>query len=93
MGARENDRVLNEAESLFKKEEARNSRFRQQQGKNPEVQMKPLARGSTLVGHPEREEPEQPGRVEGNCEISLYVKQYISAPNDRESVRDFAPAR
>ena len=61
--------------------------------KNPEVEMKPLARRSTLIGHPEREEPEQPGRVEGNCEISLHVKQSVSAQNDRESVRDFAPAR
>lgn len=41
--------------------------------KDPEVQVKPLARGSTLVGNPEREEPEQSCRVEGNCQISLSV--------------------
>jgi len=49
--------------------------------------MKPLARRSALVGHPEREEPEKSGRVEGDCEVILYVKQRVSVPNGEELQR------
>ena len=42
--------------------------------KDPEVQVESLAGGSTLVGHPEREEPEQASRVEGYCKICLRVE-------------------
>ena len=55
--------------------------------------MKPLARRSALVGYPEREEPEQPGRVEGDCEISLYVEQRVSTPNGGEELQRIAHQR
>jgi hypothetical protein len=41
---------------------------------NPEVEIKSLSRGSTFIRHPERKESEQPGCVEGNCQISLCVE-------------------
>jgi len=55
--------------------------------------MKPLARRSTLVGYPEREEPEQPGRVERDGEISLYVERCVSVPNGREELQRIAHQR
>jgi hypothetical protein len=61
--------------------------------KDPKVQVKPLTRGSTFAGYPEREKPKQSCRVEGNCEISLHVKQSISIPNGREELRCVAHQR
>ena len=59
--------------------------------KNPEVQVKPLARRSTSVGYPEREEPEQSGRIEGYREVSLYTK--FSSTWKRRIATHFTPAR
>jgi hypothetical protein len=50
-------------------------------------------RRSTLVGYPEREEPEQPGCDEGNCEISPWVKQSVSVSNGREELWRIAHER
>ena len=55
--------------------------------KDPEVKMEPPPRGSTLFGHPEREEFEEACLVEGNCHISLHVDRVISVPNRRIRVR------
>jgi hypothetical protein len=86
--ARENDRVLYDDE--FLKKEKYGTHVSDSNGekeeKNPEVQVKPLTRRPTLFCHPEREEPEQPGCVEGNCEISLCVKWSASVPNGREGL-------
>ena len=49
--------------------------------KDPEVQVKSLARGSAFVGYPERKGPKQSRHIEGNCETSLYSKQSILVPN------------
>jgi hypothetical protein len=68
-GAREDDRVLYEDKQLKKKGEYRtnvsNSNGEKDE-EDPKVQVEPLAGGSTLVGYPECEEPEQPSRIEGN---------------------------
>ena len=62
--------------------------------KDPEVQVEPFSRGSTLVGYPERKKPEQSCRVEGNCEISLYAKKiYISSKRESRITTHCAPAR
>jgi hypothetical protein len=45
----------------------------EEEEKDPEVEVEPLARRSAPIGHPEREEPEQPRCVEGNCQIGLSV--------------------
>ena len=75
--SREDDRVLNEGKYLEREEKYRayvsNSNGEKEE-EHPKVQVKSLAGGSTLVGHPEREEPEQPSRIEGNCHISLDVE-------------------
>ena len=84
-GAGENDRVLYENKFLKKKDKHTTnvSDSNSKEEKDPEVQMKPLARRSTFVGHPEHEEPKQPSCVEENCEISLYVKRSISISDGR----------
>ena len=68
--ARENDRVLNvnDGESLKTKRGRGRTHVSdgdsEEDGKDPEVKVKPLARRSTFVRNPEREEPEQPDRIE-----------------------------
>jgi hypothetical protein len=78
-GTGENDRVLHEDEFLKKKGKYGthvSDSNGEEEEKDPEIQVEPLSRGSTLVGYPEREEPEQSGRVEGDCEISLCVNPF-----------------
>jgi hypothetical protein len=63
----ENDRILHEDESLKKKGNHRthvSDNNGEMEGKDPEVQVESLARGSALPGYPEREEPEKSRRVE-----------------------------
>ena len=76
-GAGENDRVMYSDEFLKKKEKHRThvSDSNDEEGKDPEVQVRPLARRSALVGYPECEEPKKSCRVEGNSEISLCAKK------------------
>ena len=58
-GAGENDKALYSDEFLKKEEKHRThvSDSNGEEGKDPEVQVRPLAGRSALVGHPEREEP------------------------------------
>ena len=42
--------------------------------KDPEVQVKSLARRSAPFGHGEREEPKQPCCIEGNRKVGLSVE-------------------
>ena len=87
-GAREDDRVLDGSERLENKGKARthvSDRNGEKDEKDPEVQVESLAGGSTLVGYPEREEPEQASRVEGYCQVGLRVAKSISGPNMGEN--------
>ena len=87
-GTGENDRVTYSDEFLKKKEKhgTHVSDSNGEEEKDPEVQVRPLARTSALVGYPEREEPKLFGCVEGHCEISLCAKKSNSVPNGRGKV-------
>jgi hypothetical protein len=63
----ENDRILHENQSLKKKGNHTthvSGNNGGMEGKDPEVQMEFLARGSALPGYPEHEEAEKSRRVE-----------------------------
>ena len=84
-GTGENDRVLYDDEKR-RKHTACVSDSNDEKEKDPEVQVKSLARGPAFVGYPEHEEPKQSRRVEGNCETSLYSKRSILVSNWREEL-------
>ena len=59
-----------------------------QQEKDPEIEVKPLAGGPTLAGHPERKEPEQSRSIKRDCHVSLYVELISWIPTTGENMSD-----
>ena len=85
-GSGKNDRVLNEDEFIKKKGKYRthvSDSNNEVEEKYSEVQVEPLARGSTPASYPEREEPKSSASRE---KISLYVRKSISVPSGREEL-------